>query len=350
MSRLLGLPAYAARDDDLFLAEMNALTAHHAQWCAPFRNMLEAQGREIAVRRIQDIPFTHVSLFKHVDLSSAAPGRQTVRSVLSSATTGASSRVAIDEFSAGLQARSSEAILAEFIGRDRRPVLVLDSVASLRSRHEFSARIMAAMSLKPFASEMFFLLKDAGDVSSLQLHQIECAMKASESLIVYGFSWILWLALAEAKLPEELQSALRQKTVAFVHSGGWKKLEDRKVDRATFEATLLAQVGPGSCVVDYYGLVEQMGVVFPLCDQNSRHVPRWADVIVRDSWTMEPLAEGEGQLQLLNTISHGSPCHSVLTEDMGRLLPGRCGCGRLGRRFELIGRVPKAELRGCANV
>jgi hypothetical protein len=258
--------------------------------------------------------------------------------------------VAIDEISAGLQSRSSEAILAEFIGRERRPVLVLDSAASLRSRHEFGARIMAAMSLKPFASEMVFLLKDAGDPRSLQLHQLECAMKTSGSLIVYGFSWILWLALAKATLPGELRSALRQKSVAFVHSGGWKKLEDQKVDRATFDATLLASVGPGSCVVDYYGLVEQMGVVFPLCDHNARHVPRWADVIVRDSWTMEPLAVGEGQLQLLNTISHGSSCHSVLTEDMGRVLPGSCGCGRFGRRFELIGRVPKAELRGCSNV
>jgi len=56
MSRLLDLPAYAARDDQLFLAEMNALTAHHARWCAPFRAMLEAQGRSGAASRIEDTP------------------------------------------------------------------------------------------------------------------------------------------------------------------------------------------------------------------------------------------------------------------------------------------------------
>ena len=306
-----------------------------------------AQRGRLAHRRH---PFTHVSLFKHVDLSSAAPGSPLVRTVLSSATTGASSRVTIDETSASLQSRSFEAILAEFIGRERRPVLVLDSVASLRSRHEFGARIMAAMSLKPFASEMVFLLKDASDARSLELRQLERALKVGGPLIVYGFSWILWLAWAKANLPQELETALRERPVAFVHSGGWKKLEDQKVDRAAFDRSLLATVGPGSCVVDYYGLVEQMGVIFPLCDKNARHAPRWAHVIVRDSWSLEPLAEGEGQLQLLNTTSHGSPCHSVLTEDMGRLLPGDCGCGRAGLRFELIGRVPKAELRGCSNV
>jgi Acyl-protein synthetase, LuxE len=55
-------------------------------------------------------------------------------------------------------------------------------------------------------------------------------------------------------------------------------------------------------------------------------------------------------LQLLNVLAHGAPYHSVLTEDLGRLAEGQCPCGRPGRRFQLLGRVPKAELRGCANV
>jgi hypothetical protein len=57
-----------------------------------------------------------------------------------------------------------------------------------------------------------------------------------------------------------------------------------------------------------------------------------------------------GMLQLLNPLAYGAPYHSVLTEDLGRIIPGTCACGRAGRQFELLGRVPKAELRGCANV
>lgn len=79
-------------------------------------------------------------------------------------------------------------------------------------------------------------------------------------------------------------------------------------------------------------------------------MPRWAHVIVRDTWSLEPLAGDPGQLQLLNVLAWGAPAHSVLTEDMGRLLPGPCACGRQGPRFELLGRLPQAELRGCANV
>ena len=107
----------------------------------------------------------------------------------------------------------------------------------------------------------------------------------------------------------------------------------------------LAHAAPGSGVTDFYGLVEQPGMIYPMDADGLRPVPAWADVIVRDPVTLEPLADRPGQLQLLNPLSLGSPCHSVLTEDLGRLVPGP-GV----KRFELIGRIPKAEVRGCANV
>ena len=55
-------------------------------------------------------------------------------------------------------------------------------------------------------------------------------------------------------------------------------------------------------------------------------------------------------LQLLNVLALGAPYHSVLSEDIGRLVEGQCPCGRGGRTFVLEGRVPKAELRGGADV
>ncbi|MBA2962921.1 MULTISPECIES: hypothetical protein [Ramlibacter] len=346
MSKLLEQSPYASRDDAVFLREMNELVAHHRHHCPPYATFTSPTAAE----RVEDLPFVHVGLFKRATLrSNTGPGTGG-RTVLSSATSGQTSRVFIDDASAALQARSSQAILADFIGGGRRPLLVLDSAASLRRRGEFSARILAAMSLKPFASEVFFLLSDAGDPASFSTIQLECALNQGGDLLVYGFSWMLWLAWARRELPQALRDEVARRRICFVHSGGWKKLEAASVDRAVFDSTLLAGAGTGSLVLDYYGLVEQMGVVFPVCDQGARHVPRWADVLVRDSWSLAALETGVGQLQLLNTVSWGAPCHSVLTEDLGRLLPGRCACSRSGPRFELLGRVPQAELRGCANV
>ncbi len=352
MSDLLSKPPYAPRDEAAFLAELNALTAHHARWCPALAAVAGSatDGAVAPARRVEDVPFLHVGLFKRLALASLAPDSRPLRTVLSSSTSGIASRVQVDEKSSQLQAASSAAILADFIGAGKRPLLVLDSVQSLRRRDEFSARVMAAMSLKPFATEIHFLLQDPADPGSLQAGTLADALKTGGDLLVYGFSWMLWAAWAQARLPDELAAELRARRITFVHSGGWKKLEHAQVPRPVFDDALLASAAPGSLVLDYYGLVEQMGVIFPLCSGGARHVPRWADVIVRDSWTGEALADGEGQLQLLNVLSWGAPCHSVLTEDMGRLLPGDCSCGRQGRRFELLGRVPRAEIRGCANV
>lgn len=352
MRDLLSLTPYGPRDDAAFLEEMNALTAHHASLCPEFAAAIGVSDDVtfVPAERIEDVPFLHVGLFKRMKLVTAASDSRIVRTVLSSSTSGTASQIQVDEKSSRLQAKSAEAILRDFIGSAQRPLLVLDSVQSLRMRNEFSARVMAAMSLKPFATEFFFLLKDPSDPASLQTKQLECALKYGGDLLVYGFSWMLWAGWCQAKLPDELKTELRSRRICFVHSGGWKKLEHAQVPRVVFDQSLLADAAPGSIVLDYYGLVEQMGVIFPLCPEGARHVPLWADVIVRDSWTGTPLAEGEGQLQLLNVISWGTPCHSVLTEDMGCLLPGNCPCGRQGRRFELLGRVPRAEIRGCANV
>ena len=175
-------------------------------------------------------------------------------------------------------------------------------------------------------------------------------LEPHDDLLVYGFTWILWKAWAEQEKPREIEELLSGKRIHFVHSGGWKKLELEQVDARTFDGSLLEKLDAGSRVVDFYGLVEQVGIIYPLCEAGFRHAPAWADVIVRDPWTHDALVNEPGQLQLMNTLARGAPYHSVLTEDLGRIVPGPCDCGRRGTRFELLGRVPRAEVRGCANV
>ena len=346
MSELLDLAPYGARQDDLLLSELNAITARHLAGCQPYASLVDGE----AATELARVPHVHVGVFKHVDLRTQAEGIQHQRTLLSSGTSsGVSSRIVLDEQSSVLQSRSVVSILGDFVGGADRPLLILDSSQSLRSR-EVSARIAAALSLMPLSSDVHFLLDDADDPSSMRWHALAEILQANEELLVYGFTRILWLAWGAAELPQQVRAALNGKTIHFVHSGGWKKLEEERVDRARFDGALLGGLAPTSRVIDYYGLVEQVGIIYPLCEHGARHVPVWADVIVRDPWSGTALAEGEGQLQLLNVLALGAPYHSVLTEDVGCLLPGLCPCGRGGRRFSLIGRVPKAEVRGCANV
>lgn len=365
MSELLERPPFGERDDARFLAEMVALTRAHREGCAPFAAMCAAQWPAVeSAVTVADLPFVHVGLFKRLELVTEAPELERGRTLESSSTTGGTpSRVALDARSSELQARSSRAILADFVGEAPRPLLVLDAAASLRRRGGLGARVAAAMSLQPFASETHFLLAEATDATSLKWAELERVLAQHDELLVYGFTWVLWRAWARGAMPAGVRAALAGKRVHFVHSGGWKRLEAERVDRATLDGALLGPVGEGSAVVDYYGLVEQVGIVYPLCAAGARHVPVWAEVLVRDPHTLavleppEEIGEGTGEepgavgaLQLMNVLAHGAPYHNVLTEDLGRRLPGACPCGRGERRFELLGRIPRAEVRGCANV
>ena len=348
MSALLERDPYGERDDAAFLSELRILTGHHLSGCAEYRRVWPHWD---AADGIAGYPFLHVGLFKSLQFVTNASEIKHQRVLKSSATSaGISSQIMLDQRSAELQARSSRAILADFLGADRGPLLVLDSITALRSGRELSARTAAALSLKPLSSDILFLLQDASDPASMKWDLLLSILQKSDSVLVYGFTWMLWCAWAAAKLPFEVRRVLRGKRVDFVHSGGWKKLEHLRVSRDKFDATLLRDLDSRSRVLDFYGLVEQVGVVYPLCSAGFRHVPVWADVLVRDPWTLAPITDAEGQLQLANILAWGAPYHNVLTEDLGRLVRGECRCGRRGKRFEFTRRMPNAEMRGCANV
>ena len=258
--------------------------------------------------------------------------------------------IALDTRSSKLQSESSTKILTDFVGNKKRILLIIDSARSLRHRGEVSARIAAAMSIKPLSTDIRFLLDKPDDPNSMKWDTLKEVLDKDDDFIVYGFSWILWLAWQTEQMPSSVKSALKDKRFHFVHSGGWKKMEESKIDRERFESSLIGTVHPSSKVVDFYGLVEQVGVIYPLCKFGFRHVPVWADVLVRDTYTLASLEEETGQLQFMNTLAYGAPYHSVLTEDQGRIIRGECTCGRQGKRWQMMGRMPKAEIRGCANV
>ena len=58
-----------------------------------------------------------------------------------------------------------------------------------------------------------------------------------------------------------------------------------------------------------------------------------------------------GVLQVLSLLPLSYPGHSVLTEDLGIIhgIDDSSG-GRHGKYFSVLGRIPKAELRGCSDI
>ncbi len=347
--QLLDRPPYSQRDNRQLLRELNELSQFHLQACPEFSAMWPGWSE---ASTFNDLPYVHTTVFKHLLLRSVSAGEHGERVAASSSTTGQSpSQVLIDEVTAALQAKSSHAILEAFLGPEERPLIVLDSSRSLRSRG-LSARVAAALALKPFSNTMQFVLDDPIDPASINWDGVRKALAQSQGeTILYGFTWLLWLAWAQGTMPPDVRDRLVDERIRFVHSGGWKRLEAQRVSSSELEEALLGPCAEGSTILDYYGLVEQLGMIFPACTEGHRHVPVWATAIARDPMSAEALPAGQqGMLQLVNTIGRSGPFFSVLTEDVGTVNATECACGRAGLTFDLHARIPRAELRGCANV
>jgi len=98
-------------------------------------------------------------------------------------------------------------------------------------------------------------------------------------------------------------------------------------------------------------MVEQVGVIFPDCEEGRKHVPDFAEVIIRNPLTMEEERDGDpGLIEIMSILPNSYPGEAILTEDQGRIIGiDDCSCGRKGKSFEFLSRVEKAELRGCGD-
>ena len=75
-----------------------------------------------------------------------------------------------------------------------------------------------------------------------------------------------------------------------------------------------------------------------------------SDIIIRDE-KLEVLPYGKtGIIQMMSILPWSYPGHNILTEDLG-IIHGEddCNCGRYGKYFSIVGRMPNSEIRGCSD-
>jgi hypothetical protein len=245
-------------------------------------------------------------------------------------------------------------IARDFIGHSRRPYLVIDTPDLKASGESMGARAAAIQGLQPFATETTYCLRcdDKGEMD-LELEKLmEFALRNKDTeVLIYGFTYILWNHLV--KPVQAAGWCLNLRNARIMHSGGWKRLQNQSVQKEFFNEQLAAVVGcDASHIIDFYGMVESVGVIFPDCQFGNKHAPVFGDVIVRDPLTLEPVATGEyGIVQVCSILPTSFPGNMLLTEDVAQVIAyDGCACGRRGISFRFAGRVPKAEVRGCGNI
>lgn len=354
---LIAGPLYAqpqADKEQALLAILRPLCARVAQGCPPWARFLQRCGSDPETwQRLEDIPPLPVSMFKEFELA-AVPRELIQRELNSSATTGdRPSRIFVDRSTAQLQTRALAAVLKERLGAKRRPYLVLDVAESAAAGDVLSARGAAIRGLSSFARETSYALtKTASGDLELDMAAIGdfFAQHAGTPILMFGFTFMVWTRVLQRLQAQGARFDGSQ--AVLLHSGGWKKLQEQAVDRATFAAGANAVFAIAATqVVDFYGMVEQVGTVFLDCEVGHKHAPAFADVIIRRPGTLARCEPGEvGLIEVLSVLPHSYPGQALLTEDQGEVL-GRddCLCGRRGTYFRFTKRVERVAVRGCGD-
>jgi hypothetical protein len=170
-------------------------------------------------------------------------------------------------------------------------------------------------------------------------------------VLVYGFTYVIWTQFVQPLRERGIK--LNIPNVHVLHSGGWKRLEQQSVSKDVFIREVAGTFGCApNRVIDYYGMVENVGVVYPDCERGYKHVPAFADVIIRDPLTLAPAESGQaGVVQVSSVLPTSFPGFLLLTDDIGEIVGhDGCACGRRGTYFRFLRRVPKVEMRGCGNL
>ena len=356
---LLMQPPYGVDPQQRHIALLALLKKELAYACdrnSPFRNYVEHWPIDFRVAdRIADLPYLSVGVFKANPPLALVGSDDVKRTLTSSATTGqVPSRVVLDAATARRMAKGVITIIRDFIGPARRPYLVIDTPENLTAQAELGARGAAIQGLGSFATEVVCCLRPGpeGD-SSLDLEKLlACAAKWKHAdVLVYGFTYVIWTHLVQ---PLQRQGiTLGIPSVRVLHSGGWKRLERQAVTRDVFIRGVASVFGCSeNRILDFYGMVENVGVIYPDCDHGNKHVPAFAEIIVRNPLTLAPVKAGQqGLIQVCSVLPTSFPGFLLLTEDMAEVIEyDGCPCGRRGTSFRFAGRAPKAEVRGCGNL
>lgn len=327
---------------------LSALTRQHYASCPAYQKLLDFLGYDVWTdQELEQQPMLPVRLFKEYELYSV-PREQIVKVMTSSGTSGQKvSKIFLDKENTKQQTKVLTEILSSFLGGKRRPLLILDTKLVLRDRQMFSARGAGIIGFSTFGTDVTYALDES---MQLNLSEVEAFLERhqEEPILLFGYTYLIWQYVIEALQQMGRRISIQQGTL--FHIGGWKKLQDRKIDAKQYREAIQEQLGKVS-VLNYYGMAEQLGSVFVECEYGHLHCSNYSDLIIRRPHDFSIAEKKErGIVELLSLLPTSYPGHVLLTEDEGVILgEDDCPCKRKGKYFLLYGRIQGAEIRGCSD-
>lgn len=359
VEELLAMPPYdgGVEADKAFVEALQEELIFHYEHNDMYRHFCDRKNFDphAEINSLEYIPAVAVSVFKELGFKlGSVPKEELTMTLQSSATSGVPSTVVLDKVTARRQGKAMVKVISEFIGNKRIPFLVMDIDPKSADRRLLGARFAAVTGYLKFASKVGFFLKAKDDVSYFDVEGIKeyvNDLSTDQPVVVFGFTYILYQNVLKS-IQQSGETIQLPRGSKIIHIGGWKKLEREKISKALFNEQLANCFGIEPLdVIDIYGFTEQMGLNYPDCPCGFKHASTYVKVIARDPVTRQPVEAGKaGMLEFITPVPHSYPGNVVLTDDIGVLENEPCPYGRAGQRFRVVGRLKKAEVRGCGDI
>ena len=313
---------------------LDYLHKYHLKNCLPYSEIIKKIFPN--ERNLKDI-YIHIGLFKKINFVTGNKIKS--YSYSSSGTSGEKSNIYFDRIDAINQQKYLLKTLKEFTSISKEAVFV---DTAFESMEQHNARRAAARGFSLLTKKRVMLpssLAEAYDFITELTHKYS-------QIILFGFTYEIYILInkfIEARFPPITNS-----NFLLIHGGGWKKLEHKKVDNVIF-TELINSIFFNSKCLNYYGMVEQLGLIYPMCEEGFYHCPQGSDIIIRDNNGKVCMDEKEGLIQSISPLPISYPGHSLLTEDVGVMFKSPCKCGLTTKRFKVLGRLNKVKARGCSD-
>ena len=333
------------RDEARFAELALALFAFQFARCAPYRRFCEGRRRTPAdVRRWQDIPAVPTSAFKELALTSF-PSERAVHVFRTSGTStsgrGELRLDTLDVYEASLRASFGRHVLPDLAPGERAAFRVLAPPAHEAPDSSLSHMFDTVLRDAGAAHSTHWITGGALDLQQA-LHALGEDARADEPVAVCG------TAFALVHLLEELERLGLRFALAgrarVMETGGFKG-RSRSVPRDELYAWISDRLGVAPArIVNQYGMTE-LGSQFydtvlgePAAPRR-KLAPPWTRVRILDPVSGAEAVHGAlGRIAVLDLANTGSVC-AIQTADLGVAI---------GDGFEVLGREPGAEERGCS--
>ena len=342
--------------NEIFLQSVKKNVLFHIRHCKEYRAILKS--RRFKTEKLTDIDDLHklppipTLYLKNHKLASMSQKKMLIKST-SSGTSGKRSFVGFDirDLFLGFLMVRKVANFHKLISYKPTNYIVLGYQPSKYNQAIIAKTALGATFLAPAIHREYALRWENGKYT-LELERLKKTIgmygKQPFPVRLIGFPSYLYFFLMELK-KSGMKVKLKKDSKVFL-GGGWKELDDVKVDKKILYDLLFDVLGiPEENCIEFFGVAEHP-IIYCQCKNHHFHVPSYSRVIIRDVTSLEPVKNGEvGLLNLITPMVNSIPLVSIMTDDLAVLHNGEeCGCGIKTPYFELIGRVGLQDIKTCA--